>query len=114
MSEVPFSGGSDHAVLLDPLIGVPSPMLIQWPDRFYHSSLDTPDKCDPASLAIAARCAATYAGFLATAGPAEEAWLTGATLRGAQRRLLGALDHPDRARVAAAEALRARAALESL
>ena len=114
MSEVPFSGGSDHAVLVDPLVGVPSPMLIQWPDRFYHSSHDTPDKCDPASLALAARCTATYAGFLAAAGPAEEAWLLEATLRRAKRRLIGALDEAEPARAAAAEMLRGTAALRSL
>src|SRR5439155_24348358 len=54
MAEVPYGGGSDHAVLVDPTIGVPCPMLIQWPDRFYHSALDTPDRCDPRSLALAA------------------------------------------------------------
>ncbi|HEY6865793.1 MAG TPA: DUF4910 domain-containing protein, partial [Candidatus Eisenbacteria bacterium] len=92
MAEVPFGGGSDHAVLVDPAIGVPCPMLIQWPDRFYHSSHDTPDKCDPDSLALAARCAATYAGFLATAGARERAWLLAATARGARRRLIAAAD----------------------
>jgi hypothetical protein len=114
MSEVPFSGGSDHAVLVDPLVGVPCPMLIQWPDRYYHSSHDTPDKCDPASLALAARCAATFAGFLATAGQVELAWLSEAVRRGSERRRLEALDHPGPERALAAEALRARQALLSL
>ena len=114
MSEVPFSGGSDHAVLVDPLVGVPCPMLIQWPDRFYHSSHDTPDKCDPASLALAARCAATYAGFLAGAEAEALAWLDGAVRRGAERRRVAALDHPEPERASAAEALRAREALASL
>jgi hypothetical protein len=114
MSEVPFGGGSDHAVFVDPLLGVPCPMLIQWPDRYYHSSHDTPDKCDPASLAHAARCAATFAGFLASAGAEELAWLATAVRRGSQRRTLAALDHADPARSLAAEELRARAALASL
>src|SRR5439155_907415 len=65
MAEVPYSGGSDHAVLNDPQVFVPCPMLIQWPDRFYHSSHDTPDKTDPRSLELAVRCAATYAATLA-------------------------------------------------
>src|SRR5439155_1242169 len=64
MAEVPYSGGSDHAVLNDPQVFVPCPMLIQWPDRFYHSSHDTPDKTDPRSLELAVRCAATYAAPL--------------------------------------------------
>ena len=114
MSEVPFSGGSDHAVFIDPLIGIPCPMLIQWPDRYYHSSHDTPDKCDPASLALAARCAATFAGFVATAGPAELAWLRQAVERDSERRHLAALDQPDPERAAEAEALRAHETLRSL
>ncbi len=46
----PFSGGSDHYVLSDPTVGIPTPMLVQWPDRFYHTDQDTPDKVDPAML----------------------------------------------------------------
>ena len=114
MAEVPFGGGSDHAVLVDPLIGVPCPMLIQWPDRYYHSSHDTPDKCDPASLGLAARCAATYAGFLASAGARERAWLLATTARGARRRLLAAADGPEPLRALEAERLRGDRALASL
>ena len=50
-TETAFSAGSDHYILSDPTVGIPSPMIIHWPDRFYHSSHDTPDKCDPRSLA---------------------------------------------------------------
>lgn len=92
MAEVPYSGGSDHVTWIDPAIGVPCPMLIQWPDRFYHSSHDTVEHTDPASLALAVRCAATYAGFLAAAGEEERAWLLRLVARGARRRLLDALD----------------------
>jgi len=49
----PFSGGSDHALLSDPTVGVPTPMLIQWPDRYWHTTLDTPDRVDPEMLARA-------------------------------------------------------------
>jgi aminopeptidase YwaD len=114
MAEIPYGGGSDHAVWVDPAIGVPCPMLIQWPDRFYHSSHDTPDKTDPASLVLAARCAATYAGFLATAAEPERAWLVDAVGRGARRHLLGALDDADSATAVEREALRGRQALSSL
>jgi hypothetical protein len=114
MAEVPFSGGSDHAVLVDPAIGVPCPMLIQWPDRFYHSSHDTPDKCDPRSLALAARCAATFAGFLATLGDSERDWLLSAVGRGARRRLLAAADAPQAERTLRQEIIRGSAALASL
>jgi hypothetical protein len=113
IAEVAYSGGSDHAVYIDPAIGVPCPLLIQWPDRFYHSSHDTVDHTDPRSLSLAVRCAATYAGFLAAAGPVEHDWLLGLVERGARRRWLEALDRADPAASAAREELRAEAALGS-
>ena len=114
LAEVPYSGGSDHAVLVDPSIGVPCPMLIQWPDRYYHSSFDTPDRCSPGSLAVAARCAAAYAAFLAAAGPEEVRWLTELVARGARRRLLAAQDAADPERGAKRERVRGTQALRSL
>ena len=114
MAEVNYSGGSDHTAFQDPALGVPCPMLIQWPDRYYHSSYDTPDRCDPASLALAARCAAAYAGFLAAAGPSEWAWLVREVGWRARRRLLETLGGSDAARMAEAERLRASRALDSI
>lgn len=114
MAEVPYSGGSDHVTWIDPAIGVPCPMLIQWPDRFYHSSHDTVDKTDPASLALAARCAATYAGWLAAADGAGIEWLGALVRRGAERRLLAALDAEDAPVAAPRERFRGRRAIESL
>jgi hypothetical protein len=70
-----FSGGSDHYILSDPTVGVPTPMLIQWPDRFYHTSADTPDRTDPKSLARSGALAAAYAYWLATAEVDEAAEL---------------------------------------
>jgi hypothetical protein len=72
---VPFSNGSDHYILGDPSVGIPSPMLIQWPDRFYHTTADTLEKVSPASLARSAALAGTYAYFVAAAGPREAAWM---------------------------------------
>jgi len=71
----PFSGGSDHYILSDPSVEVPTPMIIQWPDKFYHTSQDTPDKVDPAMLSRVGSLAATYAYFLANAGQGEATWL---------------------------------------
>jgi aminopeptidase YwaD len=71
----PFSGGSDHYILSDPSVGVPCPMIIQWPDKFYHTSLDTLEKVDPASLHRAGVLAATYAYFVANAAAAQATWL---------------------------------------
>jgi hypothetical protein len=114
MAEVPYSGGSDHAALVDPEVGIPCPMLIQWPDRFYHSSHDTPDKSDPRSLALAVRCAATYAGFLAAAGEKENEWLLDCVARGTRRSLLAALDREEPGRELMRERLRGGQALASL
>jgi hypothetical protein len=74
-AEVPFSGGSDHFVFSDPTVGVPMPMIIQWPDRFYHTAADTPDRTDPQSLARSATLAAAYAHWLASAGNEDSLWL---------------------------------------
>jgi hypothetical protein len=114
LAEVPYSGGSDHALWLDPSAGVPCPMLIQWPDRYYHSDLDTPERCDPDSLALAARTAATYAAFVAALGPAELPWLLDLVARGARRRLLAALDRPEPWASCRAEFERGQSALASV
>jgi hypothetical protein len=71
----PFSGGSDHYIFSDPTVGVPMPMLIQWPDRFYHTTADTLDKVSPEALARCCHLAGTYVYWLAAAGPREVEWL---------------------------------------
>lgn len=76
-TETPFSGGSDHCLLADPTVGIPCPMIIQWPDKFYHTSADTLDKVDPEALRRVAAAAATYAFFLADAHLPRVAWLAG-------------------------------------
>jgi hypothetical protein len=114
LAEVPYSGGSDHALWLDPAIGVPCPMLIQWPDRYYHTDLDTPERCDPASLALAVRAAATYAAVLAGAGGEETRWILDLVARGARRRMLAALDRPRPWQAARAEHERGQRALASV
>ncbi len=43
-----FSVGSDHYVFDS--FGIPAVSLTQWPDRYYHTSMDTVDKVDPTSL----------------------------------------------------------------
>ncbi|HVO37234.1 MAG TPA: DUF4910 domain-containing protein [Candidatus Acidoferrum sp.] len=46
----PFSGGSDHAEFTETTTHVPCVMLIQWPDLFYHTSMDTIDNVSEDSL----------------------------------------------------------------
>lgn len=83
----PFSGGSDHIILSDPTVGVPTPLLIQWPDRFYHTSEDTLDKVDPAMLARVGSLAAAYAYAVASAGRREAIWLGHEIVARRQQRL---------------------------
>jgi aminopeptidase YwaD len=47
---IPYSEGSDHDVFMGGVVNVPATMLGSWPDNFYHSSGDTPDKSDPTQL----------------------------------------------------------------
>ncbi|MBS7628273.1 hypothetical protein KEJ36_05695, partial [Candidatus Bathyarchaeota archaeon] len=47
--EVPFMKADN--MIADPSIGIPCPLLIEYPYTFYHSSMDTPDKLDPRRLA---------------------------------------------------------------
>ncbi|MEW6523059.1 MAG: DUF4910 domain-containing protein [Bacillota bacterium] len=72
---MPFSGGSDHYIFSDPTVDVPCPMVIQWPDRYYHTSEDTVDKVDPFMLEKVVALTGTYAYFLAGAGYAEAVWM---------------------------------------
>ena len=59
-------GSSDHEVFNDWGIQVPGVMMITWPDNYYHTSHDNPDKLDATQLkrviAIAASAAYTIAG----------------------------------------------------
>jgi hypothetical protein len=86
-AEVPFAGGSDHFILTDPTVGIPCPMLLQWPDKFYHTSADTIDKVDPAMLARVGVAAAAYLWWFAMAGPREVAWLGPAVVSRAEATL---------------------------
>jgi len=83
----PFMGGSDHMILSDPAVGVPTPMLIQWPDKFYHTSADTLDKVDAGMLAVIGGLATAYAYFVAAAGEQEGRWLAGEIVARAQAAL---------------------------
>ncbi len=73
--EASFGAGSDHYILSDPSVDIPTPMLIQWPDLYYHSSEDTADRVSPASLAANGGLAAAYALWVAAAGKPEARWL---------------------------------------
>jgi hypothetical protein len=87
----PFSGGSDHYIYSDPTVGIPCPMIIQWPDKFWHTSLDTMDKVDPEMLRKIALLTATYAYTIANADEETAIWLASQTLSSEKKRALGHL-----------------------
>ncbi len=66
-----YSGGSDHDVFVDGSIRIPAVLMIAWPDQWYHSSGDTPDKSDATQFKRVVTISAAAAEFLANAGPAE-------------------------------------------
>lgn len=61
-----YEWGSDHDVAIGS--GVPSSLVNEWPDRFYHTSLDTPDHLSPQLLARAAAAVAAAVVALARGG----------------------------------------------
>jgi aminopeptidase YwaD len=60
-------GASDHVVYMSN--GIPSVMFITWPDMYYHSSHDTPDKLDPTQFK---RAGVVGLGSLAVLAIADE------------------------------------------
>ena len=68
-----YSPGSDYDVFVDGSIRIPGVMLIVWPDQWYHTNADTPDKSDPTQLKRVVAISAAAAQFLSSAGPAEAA-----------------------------------------
>jgi hypothetical protein len=81
-----FSGGSDHAEFNSSTVGVPCVMLLQWPDLYYHTSMDTIDKVSADSLKRVGWVATVAALTLANAGAEEALLLASQTAtRGAAR-----------------------------
>ncbi len=60
VKQIDYSGGSDHYILSDPTIGIPAPMIGQWPDKLYHTSGDDLSRVDPQQLGRSALLAAAY------------------------------------------------------
>ncbi|MBE3135332.1 MAG: M28 family peptidase, partial [Acidobacteria bacterium] len=62
-----FYGASDHVVYMGQ--GIPSLMFITWPDRYYHSSRDVPEKLDPTQFK---RVGVTGLGALTVVATADD------------------------------------------
>jgi len=73
---LPFMGGSDHKVYNDRLVHVPMVFFNVWPDPYYESNQDTPEKCDPTTLRRAAVVAVASAVFAAQAAGSEAVGLS--------------------------------------
>ncbi|MHB8106617.1 MAG: DUF4910 domain-containing protein [Candidatus Cryosericum sp.] len=76
-----FTWGSDHAILNDASIRVPALLLNQWPDRFYHSSDDTPDKSSVPSFAWVGRGILNTLADLVSSIPDERTAVVAARIR---------------------------------
>lgn len=65
----PYEGGSDHSIFLRQ--GVPAVLAWHFPDWFYHTSLDRPDKTSPAEMTHSGVSVGATALFLASASDAD-------------------------------------------
>ena len=61
-----YDMGSDHDVYQDASWGIPAIYLHDWPDRYIHTTWDTPDRIDPTKLLRAAFIGAASGYFLAS------------------------------------------------
>lgn len=86
---------------------IPTPQLSTWPDRFYHSSMDTPDQMSDNTLGRVGAVVGTYLYLLATAGPREALWFAGLGAKDWKRRICDVLteealkEHTDQIRALA-------------
>ncbi|WP_261134380.1 DUF4910 domain-containing protein [Bacillus sp. Marseille-Q3570] len=69
-----FSGGSDHYIISDPTIGIPCPMLIQWPDKHYHTTSDSTKNLDENIMKLIGTVTALYGYGLANGE--EDEWIS--------------------------------------
>ncbi len=73
---VPLTLGSDHQIFADSSFGIPVIYLNDWPDRYIHTSHDTPANIDSTKLKRSAFIAAASGWFLAnvTESDARAIW----------------------------------------
>ncbi len=65
----PYEGGSDHTVYIED--GIPALLNWHFPDRYYHTNLDRPEKTSPLEMQRVAVATATTAELLASATSAD-------------------------------------------
>jgi len=84
-----YDSGSDHMVFSNGNVKIPLVFFNCWPDDFYHSSMDTPDKSDPTQLKRVAFIAAS-ATIAATSAKPEDARTFAVLSAGKGRRRIAA------------------------
>ena len=82
-------GASDHVIYLNN--GIPATMMGVWPDMWYHSSGDTPDKADPTQLRRAVVLSLVGAYIVASADVAGAARIGAEALARGDARIADAL-----------------------
>jgi len=98
-----YDMGSDHDVYQDASWGIPAIYLHDWPDRYIHTTWDTPDRIDPTKLLRAAFIGAASGYFLASMSekdlPAAKRAIDAGSLRRQLRmhERLSGLDDPEAA-----------------
>lgn len=80
-------GASDHEVFNDWGVQVPGIMMIDWPDRWYHTSEDHVDKTDPTTLKRVVGIGAAAAYTIASADDEMAIRIAGETASNATARL---------------------------
>ena len=83
-----FRLGSDHDMLNDPLIGIPTVALGYWSDRYHHTNEDSYDKIDATTLKRNMIIGAYSALWIANAGDEEADKLTILTFAKARERII--------------------------
>jgi hypothetical protein len=98
------TGGSDHVCFNNPAVAVPGIEFFVWPDQWYHTDTDLPDKADPTEMKRVAFIGAAT-GWVSAA--LDDAWtpdLAGAVSRYGYKRIAEREIPAAMARISGAEA----------
>ena len=90
-ARTPFTGGSDHTEFNEATVGAPCVGLTQWPDMFYHTSMDTIDKVSEDSLRRVGLAVTTSALTLASADAETVHRIAGMTCSEGMKRISDAV-----------------------
>lgn len=97
----PYSTGTDHELFNN--LGIGASTLGAWPDNFYHTSEDTPDKVDPTQLHRAVVIGLAAVTTVAYAGDGQAPDLARLSLIYGRKRIAGSEFSAARSLLAAAE-----------